>query len=113
MTKKQAAIGIPFDTWSGRFFMALRPARKEHYPLYWEFPGGHVEAGEDAHECMIRELKEEIGIDVKQDEFLMHGKGPIFDLHVFLVTAWTGEIGIREDQLDSKWYTPDEGKCDQ
>ncbi|HLO26803.1 MAG TPA: (deoxy)nucleoside triphosphate pyrophosphohydrolase [Geobacteraceae bacterium] len=34
------------------------------YPLLWEFPGGKVEPGEDPRDCVVREIKEELAIDI-------------------------------------------------
>ena len=34
------------------------------YPLLWEFPGGKVEPGEDPRDCIVREIREELAIEV-------------------------------------------------
>jgi 8-oxo-dGTP diphosphatase len=47
----------------GRFLSCLRPAGK-HLGGLWEFPGGKVEAGEFPETALVRELLEELGIEV-------------------------------------------------
>jgi 8-oxo-dGTP diphosphatase len=48
----------------GRVLIAQRPQGKQLAGL-WEFPGGKVEPGETPEECLVRELREEIGIETK------------------------------------------------
>jgi len=50
----------------GRVLIAQRPAGKPMAGL-WEFPGGKIESGERPEQTLIRELKEELGIDVSED----------------------------------------------
>jgi 8-oxo-dGTP diphosphatase len=35
------------------------------YPNTWDVPGGHVEEGETAAQCIVREMKEEMGLDLE------------------------------------------------
>jgi 8-oxo-dGTP diphosphatase len=48
----------------GRFLICQRK-RSGAFPLQWEFPGGKVEAGEDAQTCLRRELREELAIEAE------------------------------------------------
>ena len=49
----------------GRVLISQRPANKAMAGL-WEFPGGKVEKGERPEDALIRELKEELGITVRE-----------------------------------------------
>src|SRR5262245_35812821 len=48
----------------GRYLVAQRRPDQE-FPLFWEFPGGKREPGEDWDACLARELREELGVGVR------------------------------------------------
>ncbi len=49
----------------GKLLILKRRKDDDTYPGLWDLVGGHFEAGESAEACMIREAKEESGLDVK------------------------------------------------
>jgi len=96
----------------GSFLMAQRPQGKA-YAGYWEFPGGKVEAGESPYQALIRELQEELGIEVKtaypwlRREFTY--PHATVRLNFFRVTSWQGDPHGREGQLLSWQCLPELG----
>jgi 8-oxo-dGTP diphosphatase len=48
----------------GKLLIAQRPPGK-HGALKWEFPGGKVEADEDPRDCLVREAREELAVEVE------------------------------------------------
>lgn len=79
------------------FLLAQRPEGKV-YAGYWEFPGGKVEPGESVRAALIRELKEELGIQVTACSPWLTRQftypHATVRLNFWRVTAWDGEIGI-------------------
>jgi mutator protein MutT len=48
----------------GEILLSLRPEGK-HLAGYWEFPGGRIEPGESPEACVVRELREELGVSIR------------------------------------------------
>jgi mutator protein MutT len=61
------AAGLIFR--DGKLLIALRHD-DAHLGGLWEFPGGKLESGETFEQCLVRELKEELGIEVEVRELL-------------------------------------------
>lgn len=96
-----------------KFFMAQRSASDKSEPNKWEFPGGKLEIDETPSEAIIRELKEELTIDVKPvKEFPMvefENEKYNIEFYPFEVELTRGNINLLEHQ-NSGWFTIDEVK---
>ena len=78
---------------------------------FWEFPGGKIDAGETPEECAIREMKEELDIDIRIERSLgvLEGtyRGIPMQVHAFLA-AWVGGKIKQLVHKDVQWVEPKE-----
>ena len=100
------AVGVLIRS-DGQFLLTTRPPGKA-YAGHWEFPGGKVETGETVEQALVRELHEELGIHAtciqRWREQVVDYPHALVRLHFCHVTAWHGELVMREGQQFA-WQT--------
>lgn len=105
--KKQVHVAVGVIKKGSEIFIAKRHD-SQHQGGKWEFPGGKVEVGETVTQALARELKEEIGIDVKSSTPFLEihhdytDKSVHLDIH--LVEEFDGEARHLEGQA-YKWVS--------
>ncbi len=94
-----------------RILVTQRPLHAPHGG-YWEFPGGKLETNELPEQALVREIKEELGLEVLAYQLLGEVNHQYSErtvqLIIFLVTQFSGTPECMEGQLAMKWLKKNE-----
>ncbi|MEY0541013.1 NUDIX hydrolase [Providencia rettgeri] len=110
-----AGVGVLITNKQGQILMGKRSSK--HAP-YWSIFGGHVDPGESFEDCAIREIKEEIGIDIQAptvfgisnnlQTYQQEGKHTV---SICMHVEYNGEVEPRIMEADKcenlMWVSPD------
>ena len=92
-----------------QILLAQRP--EEKYKGLWEFPGGKIEVGESAEDCLKRELAEELAIECVVGELFQTTEwsrnDKVIVLHTFWISSFKGEPQLLEHKA-LKWVSPND-----
>lgn len=107
--KRTLCAGAVVRDESGRVLLVLRanePSRGQ-----WSVPGGRVEEGESAREAVVREVREETGLDVQVGDLLLTVRIGPYDVEDFAARVVGGTLRAGDDAADVGWFTPAEARA--
>jgi 8-oxo-dGTP diphosphatase len=90
--------------------LVVQRSGKMNLPLKWEFPGGKIENGETEEECIIREIKEELNLDIEVIKRLNSSLYDYSGIKIYLIPFIANQIGgqiILNEHKDYKYLTKD------
>ena len=96
--KQIAAIILEND--KGEFLLALRDNKSWiPFPNHWDLIGGHVEEGETPEEALVREVKEELDIDISGYSFYKKVECLTGDAYENIKYIYTGKINMPIEEI--------------
>jgi len=113
MAEQQFYVGIHGVIASrGRILVLKRAPVMPYRPGSWDLPGGHIALGESFEDCLLREVKEETGLDVAIDRLLglhsMVSEPYLQALYSCRLTVFQ-KVQLRPDEhVEHRWVAPAE-----
>ena len=97
----------------GKVLLTLRSRKKKQFPGLWEGPGGSAQAGETSLVSIVREIKEEIGLDYPPEEFTLLKrsleKTALVDIYELKADFKIEDLQLQEEEVDeARWATKEE-----
>jgi 8-oxo-dGTP diphosphatase len=91
-------------------YLAARRTKPDWAAGRWEFPGGKVEPGESETDALVREIREELGVDIAVGA-RVPGEWSLHDdlvLHLYVATLMDGEPQPLDHHDELRWLAPGE-----
>ncbi|MDF1677326.1 MAG: 8-oxo-dGTP diphosphatase MutT [Legionellaceae bacterium] len=100
-------VSVAIITDTSKRFLVTRRAFDISHGGFWEMPGGKVEPNETPYDALVREIQEEVGLQVQSAELIGQIKHTYPDkkvrLHVFQVLQYEGTASCNDGQLALQW----------
>ncbi len=86
--------------------LVVQRGEKKDHPFKWEFPGGKLKEGETEEECIIREIKEELSMEIvicRQLDPVEHDYGHIKITLIPFICDTLDELPVLSEHVDFRW----------
>ncbi|MFJ2618896.1 NUDIX domain-containing protein [Glutamicibacter sp. NPDC087344] len=98
---------------AGKVLLVHRSPSRSKFPKVWDLPGGHVEDSENSRQAIVRELREELNVEISEpttEDLLATRQDENLILEIWRISSWDGVITNAEPQEhdDYGWFALDE-----